>query len=389
MNFLKTIIALLFDNRAELDEGQEQGAPAGDDYFSSHTELIDNDGTVIEPGEKTEKEETKGDNVIEEDKTQKGDTDPKQNQEDFKPKDFNERFFERNEKGEVVNFKAEDALGFMIPDKGSEQSFRYNPIHVITEEEAKNRKPEDLPQAPKSIKDQHVELHKHFKEVEDQVMKPILTIAKAIDEGFTPEQALQSALREVREYVTNYQNERKMKFEADYLESLEKKGTSKEAVAKIQQQAQINETKMHQYFGGKDAYESVFFGYQDKDGKFKPGLASEDLWMVFRLSNPGIDEKKMTAKELQQSMSEWYPKFASNMDNLLWLRKIGMATLFEKNKPHIIDAIRRNAQRGNQTKREGTQHKAGGLKTPAKNSGTSALDAFMNPMGDRESIATI
>jgi len=399
IKFLKNLFAPLWNDRAWVDEPDAEAEPAGDDYFSQFTKLVDDSGKEIESGEPDEKKtgEPAGEKKGAEDPTKKqGDAEPEKKGEEKKPeplKDvpegFEGRFFQKGEKGDVT-FKAEDALGFMLPDKDSEQAFRYSPISVITEEQAKTRTGE-TPVAPKSTKDELLEMNKHFQEVEEKMLSPISLIASAIDKGYSVEQALAYAQQETRKYLTTYQSEKKAEFEANYYDRLEKTGSSKESSSKVMQQAQINEAKMHQWFGGKEQFESVFFAHKGKDGKLQPGLATEDLWMAFRIANPGVEEKKLTSAELQKEMSDWYPKFASRMENLLWLRKVAMATLFEKTKPHLFDAVRKNAGRGAQTKGEGKQYGPGGVKTPAKGSKgeASALDAFLHPNIDRSGIATI
>ena len=397
-NVVSVLFFLLLNNSAEVETETVETESKGDDYFSSFTTLVDDDGKELSDPDVLGKKDDSGDlkdskGEPEVDKKNNGEPDktkenPKKGEGEQKDPEkesegFVSRFFDKSEKGEL-SFKAEEALDFMAPNKESEHAFRYSPISVITDEEAKARKGNESPEVTKTTKDELLEMNKHFGEVEQKMFSPISIIASAIDKGYSVEQALQLAQSEVRKELAAYQTEKKAEFEANYYDRLEKNGMTKEQNAKMMQQVSINESKMHQFFGGKEAFESVFFAHKGKDGKLTPGLATEDLWMAFKIANPQINEKKLTQSELHKEMENWYPKFASNMENLLWLKKVAMATMFEKTKPHIINAIRKQGMKSAASKNEGKQNGPGGIKTPAKGAkGDSEMEAFFNPTAKR------
>jgi len=393
--FLRVIYSFVYpllNDRAELDgepAAANDGGAGDDDYFTTHSTLVDE--LTGEPIEETESIEPtqKGDKTgtTEKPNTQKGDG-KSENPFEGIPEGLHERLFNKTEDGNMT-FKAEEALNFMLPDKDSDQAFRYSPIPVISDEQAKTRQAGDQPQAPKSYKDELLEMEKNIEEAEEKLNKPLAIVANAIDQGYTPEQALQLAKNEIAKIHREYSRDQRVDFQSKHHEGSR---TSQEEAAKrkeITQQATINEAQAHQWFGGKDVFESVFFAHKNQKGEMVPGLASQDLWALFQIANPGIREKQLTGKELQNSMVDWWPKFASDMNNLKFLRRIGMAALFEKTRPHLFDAVRKQGARSTQAKREGTQHRTGGLRTPAKKGGSAdPMAAFLNPVSD-DSVAVI
>ncbi len=363
----------------------EENVGAADDYFAGHTELIDDNGAPLsEPEEKLEAKPAVKPAVKPAAKP-----DVKTEPEGLKevPDGFEGRFFEKGEKG--VTFKGDDAMNFLFPDGETPTRFKYSPINIVPEDPAAAAasKGDDVPAWKKQLEEEKT----YRTNLRTSLLSPLEHYKQALKANYTPEQALTYAEQQTLSAFEEHITERQYELEAKRREELEKEGTSKGEIAELRSRAAANEALFYAEAGGKEAFDALMFGTVGKDGKPKPGVGSEDIWMLFKLSNPDVQTSKMTAKQLNEKMATWWTRYASNKENLAYAWKIVKGTLFEKMRPYIIDKTRATVQNQIQSNREGNFRRAGlqpSARTP-RGEQNSTLDAYFNPMESREGIASV
>jgi len=358
-------------------------APASDDYFSGHTQLVNDDGTPAapeaadpaKPAAKAAPAAKPGEKPVE------GDDGLKE-----VPDDFHGRFFEKDDKG-VVAFKGEDAVKFLFPEGENATRFKYQPIHVEPDDP---NKPVVLDRAAERKK--VIDAEKEYrKNLTDNLSSPLRIIRDAMSQGRNPQESLALAEQQIREAIQEHLAERQLDVDDKRREQYETEGTTKAEMAELKARAATNEAMFYQEVGGKEAFDHLFFG-RVKDGKHQPGIGSEDVWMLFKMCNPDVQTSKLTGKQLNDKMGDWWTRTAANRESLAFAYKIVKGTLTERLRPYLISKTRETALRQNNANREGNIKRGMGLRAPAKNPKNGAdrtLDAFLNPAASREDIADI
>lgn len=374
----------------ETTQENETAEVTTDDYFASHSELIDDHGEVIsdtkaDPSVKQAEQAVK---PVEKNVAPAAAVAP-----DAKadiPDGFFGSFFNKDEKG-AVSFKAEDAMKILYPES-EDARFKYSPISVIPDSQAPQANPADNEPAWKK---QLAEERTYRQDLKTNLLTPLQHARKALEQGYTPEQALAYAEQQTLTPLEEMFAERDYENQVKQREMLENDNNTKAEMKKLEALSKANEAKYYEKFGGQNAFNQVFFGYTDKAGKQQPGIASDYVWHLFKMSNPETTKEKLTGKQLGEKMESWWTKFTADADNMAFLYETarGRMMLHPTMKENLINKIRATAQAQNKTIREGMVQRASGLtpasKTAKSENANATLDAFFNPGASREEIATV
>jgi len=375
----------------ETTQENETAEVTTDDYFASHSELIDDHGEAIS--------DTKAEPSVKQTEPLKETVKPVEKNvapvvtSDVKadiPDGFFGSFFDKDDKG-TVNFKAEDAMKILYPET-DDARFKYSPIGVIPDSQAPAPNPADNEPAWKK---QLAEERTYRQNLKTNLLTPLQHMRTALQQGYTPEQALAYAEQQTLTPLDELFAERDYENQIKQREMVENEGKTKAEMAELKSLSKANEAKYYDKFGGQNAFNQVFFGYKDKAGKQQPGIASDYVWHLFKMSNPETTQAKLTGKQLGEKMESWWTKFTSDADNMAFLYETarGRMMLHPTMKENLISKIRATAQAQNKAIREGTVQRASGLtpasKTAKSENANATLDAFFNPGASREEIATV
>lgn len=367
----------------------ETETTGADDYFSGHTELITDEGAPVgkETADPAAAPAEKAAPVASPTPAAHG-TDKPQTE---IPEGFEGRFFEKDDKG-AVTFKAEDAAGFLFSDEKNETRFKYQPINTVAEDPAAVAAA-GAPQEP-AWKKEMAEQKKYADEMRDGLFMYEKHYMEAINAGKDPAWSAQYARQKTQERLQEHLEEVKYANEVKRREALEKEGLTKAERADLKVRAATNEALFYQDAGGKEAFDWLMFGGRGKDGKMKEGVASQEMWMLFKLSNPGIQNEKLTAKKLNEKMSDWWTELSADRERLAFAYQIAKAKLMmtPSFKNNLIAKIRATAQGQIKTNREGAVRRPMGLTPAAKTPRTEAdktMTAFFDPMASREGLASV
>lgn len=361
-----------------------------DDYFASHSELIDDHGGAISdtkadpvskpapaPAAANPQADPKAAPVAD---TAKADI----------PDGFFGTFFDKDDKG-AVNFKAEDAMKMLFPES-DDARFKYSPIGVIPDSQAPQPSATDNEPAWKK---QLAEERTYRQNLKTNLLTPLQHVRAAIQQGADIERALAYAEQQTLSPLEDIFAERDYQNQLKQREELENQGRTKAEMAELKALSKANEAKYYEKFGGQNAFNQVFFGYTDKAGKQQPGIASDYVWHLFKISNPETTKEKLTGKQLGEKMESWWTKFTSDADNMAFLYEAarGRMMLHPTMKENLINKIRTTAQAQNKANREGTVQRASGLnpvsRTTKSENTDATLNAFFNPSASRDEIASV
>jgi hypothetical protein len=280
-------------------------------------------------------------------------------------------------------------MKFLFPEGESPTRFKYQPIPLVAEDPAALAKPaDDTPAWKKQLEEEKT----YRNNLKASLFTPLEHFENALKANYTPEQALAYAKQQSMAAFEEHITERQYEMEAKRREEIEKEGMTKGEMAALQSKASANEALFYNEVGGKEAFDQLLFGSVDKNGQPKPGVGSEDIWMMFKLANPDLNTQKLTGKQLNDKMASWWTRHAADKERLAFTMKVVKGTLFDKMRPYLIDKIRNTAQSQIASNREGNRRQPSGL-SPAPKTTRSEQDptvnAFFNPSASREGLATV
>jgi hypothetical protein len=355
------------------------------DYFGEHAEMIDDDGNPVSETKAPEKKPEATPAAKEAPKKEGDDTPPAIKD---VPEDFTGRFYEKDEQG-AVNFKGEDAMGFLFPEKETQTSFRYTPLSVKPNSMA----PAPAPDEPPAWKKEMEAERNYGKTLRENLLSPLKYIREFAtgNPNATYEQALQYAEQKSLQQLEEHLAERKWENDVKRRETIEKEGRTAAEKAAIKERAGINEALFVDEVGGSDAWNKLIFGYRSKDGKMQKGLAGDDLLMLFEIAHPEVRGRELTEKEYNDKLHSFYYGLAADRQKISWFyNNVVKGSLFKHLRPHVVDKIRNTKRTQDKQNREGNLRRPGpkgGPKNQTISGDEQTLQQFLDPAAERDVAA--
>jgi len=236
------------------------------------------------------------------------------------------KFYTVNSSGEKV-FNHDNALGFFTNDAVDRLTFQ--PNQTV-------REPAPVaPVAPAAPVDNTPEWEKPLKaemeykqSVQSAALRPLNVLNDYISKGYDIQTAMQMTQQTMQEELNRHFAEREAKSAYERKANEAKEISEMHSSAKMASDAKSNELMFANTIGHTEYQEMMF----SKD------LGGAMVKHLFELQNPDVE--KMNQQEYSAAMEKWWPKFASNVNNLRTVYNYAKGQIAIKHMPDILKSTR-------------------------------------------------